>query len=486
LTLYVDELASYHQIGIECSFRLFVDSTSAITNVNTLRDLIPKRRFPNHADVLSTISSAHYVIARFLLTHVHSHQDDDIAFDELPFPVQLNVLCDRMATAHLDLQLASPAERTLPSPLLPRTLNVEVLYGAQVISAHYVSRLRECIALDRHRLFLQTKYKWTDHIWETIAWDALKATARKPTLAHQVSRSKVVHNWLNLGSQRFKFGGGGTELEIARCCPYCRQEEDFTHLLSCPAPRALKFRYDAMIPLNKTLNAAWEAGHALRQAVQAWTLQPSTSIVIEDDPADEYLEIQPAIDLAVSSQAAIGWTNLFRGFVSLEWGNIHWSTATPLTAEEQRTRSEKALLPLIGAIQDYTIAIWRSRNSVLHEAGSDSRDIVHAAVNQSITQLYNLQSTYSNILRSYFTMPLEELLRRSPRQRKRWLQLARLATSHSSLKGSRQQLISTYFPYAPTVREESFVVDSTDEVTTQPASPQEPLSIPTTITANVG
>ncbi len=107
------------------------------------------------------------------------------------------------------------------------------------------------------------------------------------------------------------------------------------------------------------------------------------------------------------------------------------------------------------AAQDYTLAIWKSRNEVLHESGSDSLTIVHAALNHSISQLYSLQSTFSPILQSYFTTPLEEKLRQSPRKRQRWLRLARLATSHSSAIGKRQQLLSTYFPYASATHEAS-------------------------------
>ena len=88
LTLYVDEFATYHQVDICCKFRLYVDSTSAISNVKLLRDLIPKRRFPNNADLLSTMSSAHYVLQRFHLTHVPSHQDKSTDFADLHLRVQ--------------------------------------------------------------------------------------------------------------------------------------------------------------------------------------------------------------------------------------------------------------------------------------------------------------------------------------------------------------------------------------------------------------
>lgn len=105
----------------------------------------------------------------------------------------------------------------------------------------------------------------------------------------------------------------------------------------------------------------------------------------------------------------------------------------------------------ITAVQDYSMAIWRSRNDLLHASNPDSLAIVHASLNTaSISQLYSVSSTLSSILqRSYFTLPLEDRLRQSPRQRKRWLRLARLATSHSSANGTRQQLLSTYYPHAP-------------------------------------
>ncbi|KAI2513929.1 hypothetical protein MHU86_313 [Fragilaria crotonensis] len=254
------------------------------------------------------------------------------------------------------------AERTLSVPLIPRNLEVAVQYDQHIISSHYVARLRECISLTHHRTFLQRKYKWSDHTWSCIAWDDFMTCARKPNLTNPVTRSKIVHNWLHLGSQRVKFGSKGNTQEIARCCPYCHQDEDFIHMLTCIDPRAQKFRYDAAIPLLRTvLSKSGDAGTFLLRVIQTWTKTPLDPIVLT--PGDSGHDIQAAIDQALESQTNIGWTHLFRGF-------------------------------------------------------------------------------------SYFTLPLETRLRQSPRQRQRWLRLARLATFHSSAKGARQQLLSTYFPYA--------------------------------------
>jgi hypothetical protein len=62
--LYLDEFASFHSIKIRCNFTTFIDSTSAITNAVSIRDMIPKRKYPNNADCMTTIKDATWVISR--------------------------------------------------------------------------------------------------------------------------------------------------------------------------------------------------------------------------------------------------------------------------------------------------------------------------------------------------------------------------------------------------------------------------------------
>jgi hypothetical protein len=85
-------------VDLKCSFVLYVDSTSAITNnVSHLRNLIPKRTFAINDDILSTMRAAPEVQKHFTPHHVKSHQDDSFALDKLPFAARLNVLCYNMA-----------------------------------------------------------------------------------------------------------------------------------------------------------------------------------------------------------------------------------------------------------------------------------------------------------------------------------------------------------------------------------------------------
>lgn len=444
ITLFLDELLTFAQVELKCTFELFVDSTSAISNVTIIRDLIPKRRFANNADILSTIRSAPQVVQKFQLRHVKSHQDDKVPFEELPFPVQLNVWCDTLATNQLLLQATDESVRTLSNPLTPRNLSIQVVHGSQVISSHYISRLRTAIGLEGHRRYLQTKYKWTDAIWDSIAWDALSACARRPVLTNSSNRSKLVHNWLNLGKQRAQHGNGEPlQSQLEWCCPYCRTPEDFRHLVTCPDPRAQTSRYKAMMVLRKSFGSTQGAA-ALMLAIKTWTLDPTTTVNVSCGS----LSFKSAIDRAVKSQSDIGWENVFRGLISEDWGQIY--SATNSTAPEaRRTDGKTFLTKAIQALQEYSLVIWKHRNEVLHAAGSSGLDIVHAALNQSIRQLYSIRSSLSPILQSYFNLPLADRLKTSPRHRKRWLRLAQLASSHASATGSQQSLLPTYFQYAP-------------------------------------
>jgi len=49
---YLDELVTFHGIKIRCSSKAFIDSTSAIPNAVSIRDLIPKHQYPNNADCM--------------------------------------------------------------------------------------------------------------------------------------------------------------------------------------------------------------------------------------------------------------------------------------------------------------------------------------------------------------------------------------------------------------------------------------------------
>ena len=130
---------------------------SAISNAVSIRDLIPKRQYPNNADRMTTIKDVTRVISRMRLEHVKSHQGTKTNFKKLPFAAQLNRICDHMATGHLDFH--RDGEWAAQSESLPtRNMPLQVFHGSTAITSHYVSRLRSEIGADIHHDFLLVKY----------------------------------------------------------------------------------------------------------------------------------------------------------------------------------------------------------------------------------------------------------------------------------------------------------------------------------------
>jgi hypothetical protein len=293
-------------------------------------------------------------------------------------------------------QQSQADQRSLPCPLPPRHLPIELAYRGQIISSHYVRRLREEICLDRHRLFLQKKYKWDDVSWDAIAWESFAQCANKSRLSHASFRSKLVHNWLHLGDQRSKFGA--SDAPRTRNCPYCQLPEDFRHFLACPDPRALKVRYDASAALRKALDGS-PCAIAMFDAMKQWTSHPDDPVTLPPNLRN----CPGSVDCALSTQCSIGWPHFFRGFISIKWGNIV-TRLDNASLDDRRSRATRSLTKAISSVQIYSYALWTGRNAILHESSESSMAIVHASLNHSISQLYSLQSSFSAILQSYFTL----------------------------------------------------------------------------------
>ena len=344
-----------------------------------------------------------------------------------------------MATKQLKSQCRHVPERSLSCPLLPRTLPVEIAYRGQVISSHYVKNIRDEICLLRHRKFLQHKYHWSDQSWDAIAWDSFHLCGSRTINLQASFRSKLVHNWLHLGKRRALQSVSSPQ--HIQTCPLCHDIEDFRHLLTCSSPRALRIRYDATKTLRKKLDTSPSTA-AMFRAIKQWTQAPEDPV--RGSPGA--MIYSTSVETAIASQSLIGWDHLLRGFVSSDWGRVHSPTDSTPTNEQQQLAIPR-LATIIRALQDYSLALWTGRNAILHEQSLHSASIVHSQLNHDITQMFTVSTSLSNHLRSYFSLPLEARLRQSPRQRQRWLRLVRLATSHSSSAGSRQQLISIYFPY---------------------------------------
>ena len=81
----------------------------------------------------------------------------------------------------------------------------------------------------------------------------------------------------------------------------------------------MKSRYDAAVVLNKQLSQGGPGPQSLYQAIRDWTLHSDAPVSAQA----RTVASQPQINIALVSQTCIGWLNVFRGFLSLDWGYFY-------------------------------------------------------------------------------------------------------------------------------------------------------------------
>jgi hypothetical protein len=279
---------------------------------------------------------------------------------------------------------------------------VQVFYGNTAITSHYVSRIRAEIGADSHRDYLQTKYNWSDQQWCHIVLDSFEMVARC-TQTKPVNRSKLIHNWLNLGSQRAKFVNDDDEAsDHAKQCPYCKQEEDFQHMLTCSHRSALKTRFDTTETLQKAIKSN-VAGPYIMKAIKCWIQDPSKPPTVKIG----ILSTQNEVHRAIATQTEIGWLHMFRVFVSIDWGHVHMDAKivpsenihvylnqvrkaikSRQSPDARRASAATAYVKtVIQALQDYSLTIWEERSKALHGPDHETDQTVHAQLRYEYTLL---------------------------------------------------------------------------------------------------
>jgi len=123
---------------------------------------------------------------------------------------------------------------------------VQVFYGNTAITSHYVSRLRAEIGADIHHDFLQAKYNWSDQQWCHIAWDSFEMVARRTQTKQAANnRSKLVYNWLNLGSQELSLSTTMTNPIMPSNVPTAKRMK--TSATCSPVPTGVLLRHATML-----------------------------------------------------------------------------------------------------------------------------------------------------------------------------------------------------------------------------------------------
>ncbi len=145
----------------------------------------------------------------------------------------------------------------------------------------------------------------------------------------------------------------------------------------------------------------------------------------------------------------IGWSNILRKFISLDWGSTYNDTAIhsdPLDTSIHKVNTHLAAVILF-SLQDS----WWPRRA----ATTSYMRMVLCQSTGWIVSLYHhsliaLSPTFSPIIQSYFSISSVARILHSLWHKQRRLRLATLVSFHSTPHGPRQQVISQYCPFATT------------------------------------
>jgi hypothetical protein len=151
-----------------------------------------------------------------------------------------------------------------------------------------------------------------------------------------------------------------------------------------------------------------------------------------------------AISSALQAQHSIGWNNAFKGYFSKEWANM--AQVDMHTGSRDAKRGATRMKQIITAVGDHTRRLWLARNSVLHA----KNDAQLAAIRSS--EFAEIEYYHSNphLLRTgdqhYCQRSLSKLLSSAPGTRRHWLRKVKRSTAELTKDGTRQTLISIFFP----------------------------------------
>ena len=132
---------------------------------------------------------------------VKGHQDDDTAYNDLPIESQLNVNCDKAAKLHL-------REGTKPNqPPKPIAGSKAMLYlGGYMVTTDINQQIWMAGQSRKMLAYAADKFGWTDNqAIATVNWRAIGRAKRSLKLSPSVRATKMMYDWLNVGSQKKKW-----------------------------------------------------------------------------------------------------------------------------------------------------------------------------------------------------------------------------------------------------------------------------------------
>jgi hypothetical protein len=377
--------------------------------VNTVNKLTSRKRpeFPNETlrpswDILQAICRNFKLHPDFTLSHVKGHQDNLSDPSDLPFPAQLNIQADSLATTFQQVS----SHVTARGPVIPGS-GCHLLIENQFIPGNHRKNIRTRRGQRKLLQFLQKKYQLSDANVSQIDWDS---HARAISIFQNTSHTflvKFLSKWLPVGKQVNRYNPAIYPSKCPSCeCPV----EDFDHVFRCPCQDRRKWRsvlQQDLLQLLDRSNTNPVLVDLLVTGLHHW---------FQDTP-DPPVSPFPQYDSLVASQSSIGWNQMIFGRWSIRWTKHQYvylqQNNIPLTQHNHGPGWSSRIITLIW---NHCYDAWITRNQALHGHDQQTRQIARLHQAQyRIRALYGIKNKCSRFAQSHwFYSSPEEHFRQAP------------------------------------------------------------------------
>lgn len=327
------------------------------------------------ADLLRLLKTySRSIPANLNWVHIKGHADDNLPFELLSFPQQLNVRCDKLAKRYLKTAITT---NTFTPPTFP---------GEDIVISVNSTKIRSSIkkAIYKHwgrktaKSFYMKRDKVPPWCFDDIHWDDMQQVMDKfpKTFQDWTTRHISDFNGCNRYLSRWKEG-------VKNRCPSClRKNEDTAHITRCRDPTRTTLYLQDVDSLCSWLSS----NHTPADVTVAYKTYLRGRGKVTMAEATQHL---PRLHDLAAIQDAIGFDNLLVGRLP--------KMLLPLVQPSLRLSNRRGLTPNYWAknfsyqLLLFTHKQWVYRNSTVHYKPSEGKTVQeHEIIDQHIQSLLQL------------------------------------------------------------------------------------------------
>ena len=361
---------------------LFCDNKSALENVF---DSVPKRGiYPLLAVDYDLLVLAKDLLQALPITVRPEWVKGHYSGDNRQVQHDLNALVDTMA----DKFRKNPPRGYAPSatPMYHPRHGAVLIRGGSMITSKMKLVVYEQLFREPLVATICKRFKWTASDFQKVDWDIFSKTFRTYSRTKQLGMTKLVHGLWNTGEQQVKF-----KQDTLGLCPGCKEKFETTaHVFQCAEIETVDFRERELLQLREFLDEQ-ELPQQLKQnlfhGIAEWTRGEIDAPQYMAPTRGKVTAVDQIATLAYTEQTQLGWEAVFRGHLSVSWRKIY-RQAHPL---EDGQKEDTLFRRLIRKLQQFSLAMWKHRNEILHgatreEARTLALNLVKSKVEEAFRQ----------------------------------------------------------------------------------------------------